>query len=77
MENKEIYVPSLVLMIVGLVFAFLIPLAAYVCCTISLVMSVKKRKKFKTAYAIPINIIALLIALANHIYTTLVLMGKI
>lgn len=77
METKKIHVPSLVLMIIGILFAFISPLVAYICCIISLVMSIKNRKDFKTKYAIALNIVGLLIALANHIYATLTIMGKI
>ena len=77
MEEKKIHVPSLVLMIVGLVFSLLIPIVTYVCSIISIVMSVKKRKEHKTTYAIVLNIVAILIAIANHICGVMILMGKI
>ncbi|MCM1133204.1 MAG: hypothetical protein NC340_07000 [Ruminococcus flavefaciens] len=44
MEKKKIHVPSLVLMIVGLVFSFISPIVTYVCSIISLVMSIRKRR---------------------------------
>ena len=77
MEEKKIHVPSLVLMVVGLVFSLLSPIVTYVCSIISLVMSIKKRKENKTTYAIVLNIVALLIAVVNHIYGVMILMGKI
>lgn len=77
MEKKKIHVPSLVLMIVGLVFSFISPIVTYVCSIISLVMSIRKRRSNKTTYAIVLNIIALLIAAANHIYTIMILTGQI
>lgn len=77
MEKKKIHVPSLVLMIVGLVFSFISPIVTYVCSVISLVMSIRKRRSNKTTYAIVLNIIALLIAVANHIYTIMILTGTI
>lgn len=76
MEKKKIHVPSLVLMIVGLVFALISPIVTYVCSIISLVMSIKKRKVNKTTYAIVLNIIALLIAAANHTYAVMMIMEK-
>lgn len=76
MEKKKIHVPSLVLMIVGLVFALISPIVTYVCSIISLVMSIKKRKVNKTTYAIVLNIIALLIAVANHTYAVMMIMEK-
>lgn len=77
MEKKKIHVPSLVLMIVGLVFSFISPIVTYVCSIISLVMSIRKRRSNKTTYAIVLNIIALLIAVANHVYIIMILTGKI
>lgn len=76
MEEKKIHVPSLVLMIVGLVFALISPIVTYVCSIISLVMSIKKRKVNKTTYAVVLNIIALLIAISNHVYTVMMIMDK-
>lgn len=63
-------------MIVGLVFALISPIVTYVCSIISLVMSIKKRKVNKTTYAIVLNIIALLIAVANHTYAVMMIMEK-
>ena len=76
MEKKKIHVPSLVLMIVGLVFTLISPIVTYVCSIISLVMSIKKRKVNKTTYAIVLNTIALLIAAANHAYAVMMIMEK-
>lgn len=70
--DKKIHVPSLVLMIIGAVFSFISPIVTYVCSIISLVMSVQKRKTHKTTYAIVINIIALIIALINHILSVMI-----
>ncbi|MDE5858946.1 MAG: hypothetical protein K2H23_00915 [Oscillospiraceae bacterium] len=65
--EKQIHTPSLVLMIIGAVFALLFTYVTYVCSTISLVMSIKRRHTHKTGYAIVINIIALAAALVNSI----------
>lgn len=70
--DKKVHVPSLVLMIIGVVFSLLIPIVTYVCSIISLVMSIQKRKTHKTTYAIVINIIALIIALINHIWAVMI-----
>lgn len=71
MENaatqKKIHVPSLVLMIIGALFALILPIITYPCSIVSLVMSVTKRNTHKTTYAIVINIIALAAALVNSI----------
>lgn len=67
METKKLHIPSMVLMIIGAVFALLLPIVTYPCSIISLVMSINKRKYNKTTYAIVINIIALVVALANSI----------
>lgn len=77
MEEKKIHVPSLVLMIVGFVFSLISPIVTYVCSIISIIMSIKNRKINKTTYAIILNIIALLIAAANHIYAIIMTMNKI
>ena len=73
--EKKIHVPSLVLMIIGAVTALLLPLATYVCSIISLVMSITKRKEYKTTYAIIINIIALVVALINSILGVMMNLG--
>lgn len=65
--EKNVHVPSLVLMIIGAVFALLFTYVTYVCSTISLIMSIVKRRKYKTTYAIVINIIALVVAVINSI----------
>lgn len=76
-EKKQIHVPSMVLMIVGAVFSLLFTYVTYVCSTISLVMSIKRRKTHKTTYAVVINIIALLLALANSVVGIMLQMGVI
>lgn len=78
MENsKKIHIPSMVLLIIGAVFAILLPLVAYPCSIISLVMSILKRKEFKTTYAIILNIIVLLIAVVNSTLGVLIANGTI
>lgn len=77
MEEKKIHVPSLVLMIVGLVFSLISPIVTYVCSIISFIMSIKNRKINKTLYAIILNIIALVVAVANNIYAIIIMMDKI
>ncbi|HCR72838.1 MAG TPA: hypothetical protein DIW26_00010 [Ruminococcus sp.] len=75
--NKKIHVPSLVLMIIGALFALLLPIITYGCSITSLVMSIVKRHTHKTTYAIVINIIALVLALANSILGVMLQMGVI
>lgn len=81
MENsvtkKKIHVPSLVLMIMGALFALILPIITYPCSIVSLVMSITKRKTHKTTYAIVINIIALVLALANSVLGIMLQMGLI
>lgn len=74
---KKNHIPTLVLMIIGLVFSILITYVTYVCSTISLVFAIKKRKTNKTTYAIILNIIALVIAIANSILGILIHNGTI
>lgn len=76
-EKKRIHVPSLTLMIIGAVFALILPIVTYPCSIVSLVMSVSKRHTHNTTYAIVINIIALLLALANSTLGILVQFGII
>jgi len=75
MEKKKVHVPSLVLMIIGALFCLLIPLVTYVTSIPSLIMSIVKRKEYKTTYAIVINSIALVLAIANHILAIILLMA--
>lgn len=75
METKKIHVPSLVLMIIGAVFALILPIITYGCSITSLVMSILKRKEYNTTFAIVINIIALILALANSILGVLLMTG--
>ena len=81
MENsvtqKKIHVPSLVLMIIGALFALILPIITYPCSIVSLVMSITKSNSHKTTYAIVINIIALAVALVNSILGVMLQMGII
>lgn len=74
-EEKKIHTPSLVLMIIGAVFALILPIITYPCSIISLVMSITKRNTHKTTYAIVINTIVLIIALANSILGVLLVLN--
>ena len=75
--EKKVHVPSLVLMIIGAVFALLLPIVTYPCSIISLVMSISKRNTHKTTYAIVINIIALIVALINSALGVMLQMGML
>ena len=75
--KKNIHVPSMVLMIIGAVFALILPIITYPCSIISLVMSIKHKQTHKTTYAIVINIIALVLALANSVLGVMLQMGYI
>ena len=76
-EEKKSHTPTLVLMIIGLVFSILFPLVTYPCSIISLVFAINKRNEYKTKYAIILNIIALVIAVANSIFGVLIRTGVI
>ena len=67
--KKAVHVPSLVLMIIGAVFAlmFILPIITYGCSIPSLFMSIRRRKTHVTLYAIIINIIALVLAVASSV----------
>ena len=64
---KKTHVASLVLSIVGFVFAILLPLIAYPCAIVGLVLSVKRRHSHKTTAAMVLCIIALIVALINSV----------
>ena len=74
MEKKRIHTPALVLMIVGLVFAFISPLVAYVCCIISIVLAVKNRAAHSFKLVISLDVLALVIAVVNNIYAAMMIM---
>ena len=74
---KTIHIPSLVLMMIGALFALILPIVTYPCSIISLVMSIVNRKTHKTTYAIVINIIALIIALINSALGVLIAFGML
>ena len=78
-EKKKVHVPSMVLMIIGAAFAamFILPIVTYGCSITSLVMSIKKRHTHKTTYAIVINIIALVLAIANSVLGVMIQFGFI
>lgn len=75
--DKKGHTPSMVLMIIGAVFALLFTYVTYACSTISLVMSIKHRHTHKTTYAIVINIIALVLALINSVIGIMIMIGVI
>ncbi len=70
---KQIHVPSLVLSIVGLVFALLLPIVAYVCCIVGLVLAYKYREANQTIAAMVMCIVGLAIALINSILGAMIM----
>ena len=75
--KKSVHVPSLILMIIGALFALLLPLITYPCSIVSLVFSIKNKETHNTGFMIVINIIALLLALANSVLGVLIQTGAI
>ncbi|MGN0598991.1 MAG: hypothetical protein ACI4JK_03760 [Oscillospiraceae bacterium] len=71
-EKKRISISSLVLGIVGTVFAFFIPAVTYGCSIPGLVRGVKKRKIKNCTAGITLNIVALAIAVFNSLAGILV-----
>ncbi|MEE5994048.1 MAG: hypothetical protein V3G42_12535 [Oscillospiraceae bacterium] len=63
------------LLIVGLVFSLLSPLVAYICCIISLVLSIKHKNEFKIKTVVILDIVGLVVAVANNIYAVILLSG--
>ena len=73
----RIFFAGPMLMIIGTIFALIIPIVTYGCSITCLVMSITKRHTHKTTYAIVINIIALMLALANSVLGVMLQMGLI
>lgn len=71
-QKKRISVSSLVLGIIGTVFAFFIPAVSYGCSVTGLVRGLKKRRKKNCTAGITLNIIALAVAAVNSIAGILV-----
>ncbi|MDY3793136.1 MAG: hypothetical protein SOZ56_11795 [Oscillospiraceae bacterium] len=75
--EKKIHTPSLILMIIGAIFSLLLPIITYPCSIISLVLSIKNRETHKTGFIIVIDIIALILALANSALGVMIQTGAI
>ena len=71
-EKKKISVSSLVLGIVGTVFAFCIPAVTYGCSITGLVRGLKKRRVKNCTAGIALNVVALVIAVFNSLAGILV-----
>ena len=71
-EKKRISVSSLVLGIIGTVFAFCIPVVTYSCSIPGLVRGIKKRREKNCTAGITLNIIALAVAMFNSLIGILV-----
>jgi hypothetical protein len=59
------HAPSLVLSIIGLVFALLLPIVTYTCSIVGLVMAINNRNTYKTTPALVLCIIGLVLAIIN------------
>jgi hypothetical protein len=73
--GMRIHVPSLVLSIIGLVFALLLPIVTYPCSIVGLVLAVRKRSEYKTTAALVMCIIGLVLAAANSILGVIMTVG--
>lgn len=71
-EKKKISVSSLVLGIVGTVFAFCIPAVTYGCSITGLARGLGKRKVKNCTAGITLNVVALVIAVFNSLVGILV-----
>lgn len=71
-QKKKIGISSLVLGIIGTVFAFFIPAVSYGCSVTGLVRGIKKRREKNCTAGITLNIIALAVAAVNSIVGILV-----
>ncbi len=71
-QKKRLGVSSLVLGIIGTVFAFFLPVVSYGCSVTGLVRGLKKRREKNCTAGITLNIIALAVAAVNSIIGVLV-----
>ena len=65
--KKKAYVSGIIMGITGIVFSLLFPGVTYGCSIPGLVLSVKKYEENKTVCALVLNIVALVLALANSV----------
>lgn len=71
-KNKQ-SIPSLVLGIVGVVFALIFPIVTYACSIPGLIIALKDRKRaYKANPGIVLNIVALSIALINSLFAVVI-----
>ena len=64
-QQKSVHTSSLVLSIIGLVFALLLPIVTYPCSIVGLVLAIKRRDTHNTTAAIVMCIIGLVLAIIN------------
>lgn len=65
--GKKTHTPALVMGVLSIVFGLMFALIGDILGIIGIVMSMVKRKKFKTKAALICSIIGLVLAIANHI----------
>ena len=66
-ENKKNCVSSMILGIVGTIFAMFVPAVAYSCSVPGLILGIKKRKTHKSTAGIALNIVAISLAAINSV----------
>lgn len=76
--SQKKYLPSFVVSVVGAIFAFISPLASWICGILALVLALTKRrrKEFEVQSSIILSIVALCIGLLNYI-TTLIIISDV
>ena len=75
--QEKYHTPSLVLSIVGLVFAILLPIVTYITIIIALVLTNKNKDAYKTKAVYIMSYIALAIAIVNSIAGVIIQLGQV
>lgn len=75
--KKPIHVPSLVIGILSIVFALLFALIGDILGIAGIVMSAVKRKNYKTTAALVCSVIGLVLAIANHVLSIIMIMPSV
>ncbi|MCL2367670.1 MAG: hypothetical protein FWC72_01615 [Oscillospiraceae bacterium] len=74
---KKLHVASLVLAIIGIVFAVLLPIVAYPLLIVGLVLAVSRRKTQQTIPGLVLCIIGLVVAVVNSVLGALLFSGML
>jgi hypothetical protein len=76
-NDRKIHVPTLILTIIGLLFSLILPIITYIVSIIALVFCGTNKQNFKVKYAVILNTIAFVVAVANSILGVLIQNGTL